>query len=85
MLVVLAGHGLGRGQDEPAGLDAFGTDQVVGQLADLLGRAAEHDDFEASVGVEVDVGRGHDPIKVKVLQVGQPARRSARRGGRRSR
>ena len=49
------GHGLGRGQDEPAGLDAFCSDQIVGQLADLPRGAAEHDHLQATVGVEVDV------------------------------
>ena len=38
------------------------------------GRAAEQDHFQAAVLVEMDVGRGHDPVEVVVLQVGQPPR-----------
>ena len=40
-IAVAAGNGLGRGQDEAAGLDPLGADQAVGQLADLRpGRGA---------------------------------------------
>jgi len=35
---VAAGDGLGVGEDEAAGLDALGADQVVGQLAVLVER-----------------------------------------------
>ena len=35
----VGGDRRGRRQDEAAGLDALGADQVVGQLADQLGRA----------------------------------------------
>ncbi len=61
-----------RGQDEPAGLDALGADQVVGQVADLAGGPAEQDHFQAALLVEMDVGRGDDPVEMVVLQIGQP-------------
>ncbi len=71
------GDGPGRGQDEPAGLDPFGADQAVRQLADQLGRAAEEDHLEAAVGVEMHVGRGHHAFEVEVLDFGEPFRDSA--------
>ena len=81
---VPAGDRLGRGEDEPAGLDALGADQVVGQVADLPRRPAQQDHFEAALLVEMDVGRGHDPVEMMMLQDRSAAARSARRDGRRS-
>ena len=83
--VAVRRDGLGRGQDEAAGLDSLGADQVVGQVADLPSGTAEQDHFQAAFLVEMDVGRGDDAVEMMVLQVGQPARRSGRRDGRRSR
>ncbi len=67
------GNGLGRCQDEPAGLDAFGTDQIVGQVSDLTRGPAQHDDLKTAAGVEVEMRGGHDPLEVVMLQIGQPA------------
>src|SRR5437763_1365086 len=60
VMALLDGHG--RGQHESPGLDPFRADQAVGQLPEELGRPPEQDDFQASPGVEVDVGRGHHPV-----------------------
>lgn len=65
------GDGCTGGEDEPAGLDSFRADQAVGELADDLGGTSEEDDFEAAVGVEVDVGGGHDAGEVEVLELVQ--------------
>ena len=83
-VAILCGNGLGRGQDEPAGLHALGADQVVGQVTDVPGRTAEQNHFEAPFLIEMNVGRRDDSIEVVVLEIGQPAVRFGRRGGRRS-
>ena len=57
----------GRGQHQASGLDPLGADQAVGQLADDARPAAQEDDLQATVGVEVDVGRRHHPFEVLVL------------------
>ena len=64
------GNGFGRGQHEPAGLDSLCADQVVGQVSDLASGPAEHDDLEATAGVEVKMRGGHNLLEVVVLQVG---------------
>ena len=66
------GQGGGGGQDQSAGDDPLGADQAVGQVAHRPRRAAEQDDLQAAVGVEVDVGRRHHPVEVAVLELGQP-------------
>ncbi len=70
-LSILRCNRLGRRENEPAGFDALGADQVVGQTANLSGRAAKQDHFQASVAIEMNMSRGHDLIEMIVLQVGQ--------------
>ena len=70
-MTVGAGDGCGGSEDEASGFDAFGADQSIGEGADVLGRAAEEDDFQAAPRVEVDVGRGDDAIQVEMLQLGK--------------
>jgi hypothetical protein len=65
--------GLGRGEHEPPGLDSLGADQVISEVADLPGGAAQENHFQAALFVEMHVRRGNDPVKMMVLQVGQPA------------
>lgn len=62
---------VGGGEDEAAGLDPLGADQVVGQLADELGGTTEQDHFETAVRVEMDVGRGHHSGQMQVLDLGE--------------
>ena len=71
MAVMMLGDRVGGGEDQAAGFDALGADEVVGQLADHLGSAAEEDDLQASPGVEMDVGGGDDGVEVSVLDLGQ--------------
>jgi hypothetical protein len=73
-VAVPPGDGLGRGQHEPAGLDSFCADQVVGQVANCESRAAKQDHFQTALLVEMHVRRGDDPFEMMMLQVGQPAR-----------
>jgi hypothetical protein len=67
MTVAAVGDGLGGGEDEAAGLDPLGADQAVGQLTHQPRRAAQEDHLQATAGVEVDVGGGHDAVEVVVL------------------
>jgi hypothetical protein len=62
------------GEDEAAGFDALGANQIIGQSADFMSGAAKQDDLETAFGVKVDVGRGDNPVKMLVLKVGEPAR-----------
>ena len=64
--------GLGRSEDEAAGLDSLGADQTVGEFANEPRRASQKDDFEASARVEVNVSRGHHPIEMEVLNLSEP-------------
>jgi hypothetical protein len=66
------GKRCGRRKDEPAGFNPLHADEPVGQFAHGLGCAAEENDFEATIGVEMDVGRGDDSFDVVVLEIGQP-------------
>lgn len=52
-------------------LDAFGGDQLVGQLFDVGGGAADGEEFEAVVVVEMAVERGDDDLPVFVLEIGE--------------
>jgi hypothetical protein len=47
--------------------DALGADQDVGHFADIGGLAADHEDLEAIIVIEVDVKSGEDGVKVIVL------------------
>jgi hypothetical protein len=62
---------LSRGENESAGLDPLCADQVVREVSDLPGRAAQQDHFQAALVVEVNVSCGHDLVEVMVLHVGQ--------------
>ena len=73
----------GGGRDELAVLDALGADQPVGDVLDLARLAAQHDDLEAVVGVEVDVQGRDDLLVVRVLVLGELVGQVAARGGRR--
>jgi len=66
-LAVLRGKWFGRGQDETAGLDSLGADQVLGQDSDLARWPAEQDHFQATALVEVNVGGGDDLVEMVVL------------------
>ena len=68
---MVVGQGFGRGENEASGFDSFGSDQSVGEFSDEPRGAAQEDDFEATAGVEVDVGGGDDRGEVVVLQVGE--------------
>jgi hypothetical protein len=68
----VVGDGLGGGEHEPSGFNSLGADQSIRQLADLLRGASEEDDFEAAVGVEMDVGGRHHPADVEMLKLGEP-------------
>ncbi len=57
----------GRGHDELAVLDAFGAEQPVGDRAHVGAPSSDDDDFEAVVGVEVDVHRRDDLVVMCVL------------------
>ena len=61
----------GGGDGEFAVLDAFGGDELVGNLLHQRGLAADDKDFEAVVVVEVDVEGGDDDLVVVVLDVGE--------------
>jgi hypothetical protein len=61
------GNGLGRSQDEPAGLDSLGADQLLGEVSDLPGGPAQQDDFQTTALVEVNVGGGDDLVEMVVL------------------
>ena len=65
------GYRLGRGQDKPPCLDSFGSDQAVRQFSDELRGASQEDDFQAPLGVEMDVCRGDHAVEVKVLDLRQ--------------
>jgi len=66
-----AGHRRCGSQDQPASLDPLAADQVVGQHSHLAYRAAEQDDFQTAIRVEMHVCRGDDLIQVAMLQFGQ--------------
>jgi hypothetical protein len=67
-----SGHILaGRRHGEAAMFDAFGGDKAVRQSANPQRIAANRDDFEAVVVIEMNVKRGNDEIGVIVLQIGQ--------------
>ena len=51
--------------------DAFGGDEFVGNLLHQRGLAADNEDLQAVVVVEVDVEGGNDQLVVIVLDVGQ--------------
>ena len=51
--------------------DAFGGDQFVGDFLDRAGLAADDEDLQAVVVVEVDVEGGDDDLVVVVLDVGE--------------
>ena len=73
---VFRGNRFGRGQDETAGLDSLGADQVIGQVSDLARGAAEQNHFQAAAFVEMDVGGGHDLVEMVVLEIREPGARS---------
>ncbi len=50
-----AGKRRGRREHEPSRFHALDADEPVGELSHGLGGAAEQDDLEATVGVEMDV------------------------------
>ena len=58
-------------QDQPAGLDAFGADQLVRKLTDVAGRTAQQDHLETPPLVQVNMSGGDDLLKMAVLQLGQ--------------
>ncbi len=70
-------HGPCRRQNQSAGLHALRPDEIVGQRSDLPRRASQEDDFEAPMGVEVDVRCCHDPIEMVMLQIREPPSDSA--------
>ncbi len=51
--------------------DAFGADEGVGDGLDVAGPAADGDDFQAVVVVQMDVQGGEDHVVVIVLDVGE--------------
>lgn len=51
--------------------DAFSGDQLVGEFFDFGALAADGEDFETVVVVEVAVERGDDDVAVFVLEVGE--------------
>ena len=65
---------LGRGKDEPAGLDTLGADQVIGQVANQPRGAAQQDHFEAALFIEMDVSCRENPVEMVMLQISEPAR-----------
>jgi hypothetical protein len=48
--------------------DAFGRDQIVGDLLNVAGLAAEHDHLQAVVVIQVDVQRRHNAFVVLMLK-----------------
>jgi len=66
-----AGHRRCGSQNQPAGLDPLAADQIVRQCSHLAHLAAEQDDFQTAIRVEMDVCRGDDLIQVAMLQFGQ--------------
>ena len=68
--------GLRGGEDEAAGFDALRADQIISQRANLKGRPAQENHFEAPLFVKVHVRRCHNAIKMVMLQIGQPSRNS---------
>jgi len=58
-------------QDKPAGLNSFGTDQLVRQLTNAARGATEQDHLQASPFVQVDVSGRDDLLEMAVLQFGQ--------------
>ena len=52
-------------------LDAFGADQPVGQGAHLSGLAANYDDLQAQIMIQVNVQSGKHRTMIVVLDAGQ--------------
>jgi hypothetical protein len=63
--------GFGRGEHKSTGFNPLGADEAVRQFTNFAHGTSEKDDLKASAMVEMDVGCGHDPVEVHVLDLGQ--------------